>query len=82
MLRELGAQLHFVKSVQDIGTRGVEPLRSITTDRPMELDYEEACVEREAEVPQDYMHLARRKQGRYYIVDGGLLNNDTSIVKD
>lgn len=61
MLRELRAQLHFVKEVQKVDTTGVEPLRSIRD--------ETQAAEKEEEIGLEEMRDALGKEvavGRYH----------------
>lgn len=82
MLNDLADQLHFVRTVQDVDTTGVEPLRNITQDQNQgaTLTYEEA-VERGRELKKNvqksrfpYTSLAKRTKNKHYVVDGGLVN--------
>lgn len=82
MLKDLADQLHFVKSVQEVDTTGVEPLRNLTQDQNQgsALSYKEAVEHGEALKRGEqksnfrYPSLAKRTKNKHYVVDGGLVN--------
>lgn len=76
---DLRDHLHFVRALATVDTKGVEPLRGIRDEvgggREGVVCLEDLQVrgrKGEGEVKWDVMRLAARKEGGFFVVDGGV----------
>jgi len=75
---DLRDHLHFVRALATVDTKGVEPLRGIRDEvggREGVVRLEDLQVggrKGEGEAKWDVMRLAARKEGVFFVVDGGV----------
>jgi len=79
---DLRDHLHFVRALATVDTKGVEPLRGIRDEvggregvvclEDLQVGGRKGEGEVKGEVKWDVMQLAARKEGGFFVVDGGV----------